>query len=59
MSPQASEIAATRSQDGLYANIKPKGGKPLSDIKKLIAKPADLLKGVPEIKEKWRDTFGI
>jgi iron(III) transport system substrate-binding protein len=59
MSPQASEIAATRSQDGLYASIRPKGGKPLSDIKKLIAKPADLLKGVPEIKEQWRDTFGI
>jgi iron(III) transport system substrate-binding protein len=59
MSPQASEIAAARSQDGLYASIRPKGAKPLSDIKKLIAKPADLLKGVPEIKEKWRDTFGI
>jgi iron(III) transport system substrate-binding protein len=59
MSPQASEIAASRSQDGLYASIKPKGGKPLSEIKKLIAKPTDLLKGVPEIKEKWRDTFGI
>ena len=57
--PQASEIAASRSQDGLYASIKPKGGKPLSEIKKLIAKPTDLLKGVPEIKEKWRDTFGI
>jgi iron(III) transport system substrate-binding protein len=59
MSPQASEIAATRFQDGLYGSIKPKGGKPLSEIKKLIAKPTDLLKGVPEIKEKWRDTFGI
>ena len=59
MSPRASEIAASRFQDGLYTAIKPKGGKPLSEIKKLIAKPADLLKGVPEIKENWRDTFGI
>ena len=59
MSQQASEIAASRFGTPMHAAVKLKGGKPLSEIKTLIAKPMDLLKGVPEIKEKWRDTFGI
>jgi iron(III) transport system substrate-binding protein len=59
MSPQASQISVARFGESMHASVKPRGGKPLSEIKTLVAKPMDLLKGVPEIKEKWRDTFGI
>jgi iron(III) transport system substrate-binding protein len=59
MSQQVSELTAAHFATPMHAAVKPKGGKPLSEIKTLIAKPMDLLKGVPEIKEKWRDTFGI
>jgi iron(III) transport system substrate-binding protein len=59
LSKEASELAAARFQEGPHAEVKVKGAKPLTELKTLIAKPTDLLTGVPEIKEKWRDTFGI
>lgn len=37
----------------------PDGAKPFSDVKLIHANPAEIEDGVPEIKEKWRDTFGV
>lgn len=60
LSQEASDLAATRFQEAPHAKAKPpKGARPLTELKTLVAKPGDLLTGVPEVKEKWRDTFGI
>ena len=59
MRPQASEIALNSQQDTIHLGPAPKGGKARTDIKTLIAQPEALLKSVPELKGKWRDTFGI
>jgi iron(III) transport system substrate-binding protein len=34
------------------------GGKPLSEIKLLTLTTAEIAKGIPEVVEQWRDTFG-
>jgi hypothetical protein len=33
--------------------------KPLDQIKLIGATPEEIEKGVPEAKERWRDTFGV
>jgi iron(III) transport system substrate-binding protein len=35
-----------------------RGGKPLSEIKLLTLTTAELAKGIPDVVEQWRDTFG-
>jgi iron(III) transport system substrate-binding protein len=35
-----------------------RGGKPLSEIKLLTLTTAEIAKGIPEVVEQWRDTFG-
>ncbi len=37
----------------------PKGSKPLSEINLIGAPPDEIEAGIPEVKELWRDTFGI
>jgi iron(III) transport system substrate-binding protein len=37
----------------------PPGVKPLDQIKLIGATPEEIEKGVPEAKERWRDTFGV
>lgn len=37
----------------------PEGAKPLDQVKVISPTPQDAEKGVPEVKELWRDTFGI
>jgi iron(III) transport system substrate-binding protein len=37
----------------------PEGGRPLSEITLLAPSIAELEKGVPEVREAWRDTFGV
>ena len=34
------------------------GGKPLSDVKLLTLTTGEIAKGIPEVVEQWRDTFG-
>lgn len=58
-SPEASVVSLTGQQDGIHPNSTPKGAKPFQELKALVAKPEALVKGIPDIKEKWRDTFGI
>ena len=59
LTEEASALSNARFQEPLHASITPKSGVALSSIKTLIAKPEALLKAIPDIKEKWRDTFGI
>jgi len=37
----------------------PPGALPLDQVKLLTATPQEIEKGVPEVKELWRDTFGV
>ncbi len=37
----------------------PEGAPPLESIKLLSATPREIETGVPEVKEQWRDTFGV
>jgi iron(III) transport system substrate-binding protein len=37
----------------------PDGAKPIDQIKLITATPQEIESGVPDIKEAWRDTFGV
>ncbi len=58
-SADASRISVETFGESIHDAVKPKAGKPLSEIKTMIAPPDKLLKGLAEVKEKWRDTFGV
>lgn len=58
-SPAASQIAVDAFGESIHAAIKPKAGLPLDQLKTIIAKPPLLLKAQSELKEKWRETFGV
>ncbi len=58
-SPAASQIAVDAFGESIHAAIKPKAGKSLDQLKTIIAKPDLLQKAQPELKEKWRETFGV
>ncbi len=60
-SPAASEHSVQSFfGESIHASVKSReGGKPLAEIKTMIAPPEQLLKGLPEVKDKWRDTFGV
>lgn len=60
-SPAASEHSVQSFfGESIHAGVKSReGGKPLAEIKTMIAPPEQLLKGLPDVKDKWRDTFGV
>jgi len=58
-SAEASRIAVESFGESIHDAVKPKAGKPLAELKTLIAPPDKLLKGLAEVKENWRDTFGV
>ncbi len=37
----------------------PEGAKPIDQVKLITATPQEIETGVPDIKEAWRDTFGV
>jgi iron(III) transport system substrate-binding protein len=37
----------------------PKGALPFDQVKLISATPAEIEDGVPDVKERWRDTFGV
>ena len=37
----------------------PPGAKPLNEIKTIRPTVEEIDKGIPEVNEQWRDTFGI
>jgi iron(III) transport system substrate-binding protein len=58
-SPEASVVSLTGQQDGIHPGSTPKGAKPFLELKAIVSKADALVKGIPDVKEKWRDTFGI
>ena len=58
-SSQASRISVAHYVESRHAEVTPTVGKPLGSVKTLLPSAAKLHKGIPEIKERWRDTFGI
>jgi iron(III) transport system substrate-binding protein len=58
-SPEASVVSLTGQQDGIHPGSTPKGARPFQELKTIVANANALVKGIPDIKEKWRDTFGI
>jgi iron(III) transport system substrate-binding protein len=59
LSEEASKVMVGDFGESLHANVPGNpGGKPLKELKTLVTPGAELLKGVPPLKEKWRDTFG-
>ena len=58
-SPAASQVAVDAFGESIHAAVKPKAGKSLDQLTTIIAKPELLLKAQSELKEKWRETFGV
>ncbi len=58
-SAEASKISVDAFGESIHDAVAPKAGEPLSKIKTMIAPPDKLVKGLAEVKEKWRDTFGV
>jgi iron(III) transport system substrate-binding protein len=46
--------------DSINKHVKPlPGAKPLTEVKTIRPTYEEILKGIPEVKEQFRDTFGI
>jgi iron(III) transport system substrate-binding protein len=59
LGPEFAELAARDHLAPVRADAPPSlGGKTLSEIKLLTLSTAEIAKGIPEVIEQWRDTFG-
>ena len=57
---EAAEVQVKDHQLSVIKGIKPApGAKPLEQIKVIRPTEEEITKGIPEVKEKFRDTFGI
>jgi iron(III) transport system substrate-binding protein len=60
LSREASEVGVRHNQDPVNKHVKPQeGGKSIAEIKTVRPTYEELEKGIPEVKELFRDTFGI
>jgi iron(III) transport system substrate-binding protein len=59
LSPDFAEASAREHMVPVRADGPPAlGGKPLSEVKLLTLSTTEIAKGIPEVVEQWRDTFG-
>ncbi|HEY0419655.1 MAG TPA: extracellular solute-binding protein [Acetobacteraceae bacterium] len=59
LSEEASQVSVEMRGESLRADVLPKpGARPFSDFKYYRPSIAEIVKGVPEVIEQWRDTFG-
>ena len=59
LSEEAARIAVKFRGDSLRPEVKPlAGAKSLNEVKLIRLTPAEILQGIPEVIEQWRDTFG-
>jgi iron(III) transport system substrate-binding protein len=59
LSDDYSKLAVSNHGDPVHPGVAlTSGQKPLSDVKLLTLTVAEIAKGVPEVIEQWRDTFG-
>jgi iron(III) transport system substrate-binding protein len=57
---EAAEVQVKNHQLSVIKGIKPApGAKPLEEIKVIRPTEEEIAKGIPEVKEQFRDTFGI
>ena len=57
---ECGEIMVKQSQDPVNKNVKPgTGGKALNQIKTIRPTYDEILRGIPEVIEQFRDTFGV
>lgn len=60
LSIEASKINVSEFSEPMRPEVPPaSGGKPLSEVKTIRPSFEEIEKGIPEIKELWRETFGI
>ncbi len=60
MSPAHSKVTVEFWGDSMHAGIPgPPGTKPLNEVKTIRPTVEEIEDGVPEVKEQWRDTFGV
>jgi iron(III) transport system substrate-binding protein len=53
-------VMVSQHQDPVNKHVKPMaGGKSIAEIKTIRPTPAEIEKGIPEVKELFRETFGI
>jgi iron(III) transport system substrate-binding protein len=57
---ECNDIMVQQHQDPVNKFVKPApGGRPLAEVKTIRPSYDEILKGIPEVKEQFRDTFGI
>ena len=60
LSRECGDIMVKQSQDPVNKHVKPgTGGKPIQQIKTIRPTHDEILKGIPEVIEQFRDTFGV
>ncbi|ONG58127.1 Tat pathway signal protein [Pseudoroseomonas deserti] len=58
--PEYFRVTRAFFNESLRADVPPpEGSRPLEQVKVIMPTPEEIEKGVPEVKEQWRDTFGI
>ena len=59
-SKECNDIIVKFRGDSINKHVKPlPGAKPLTEVKTIRPTYEEILKGIPEVKEQFRDTFGI
>jgi iron(III) transport system substrate-binding protein len=60
LSREGNEVMVQQYQDPVNKNVKPMAGaRPLTDVKTIRPSATEIEKGIPEVKELFRETFGI
>jgi iron(III) transport system substrate-binding protein len=60
LSREGNEVMVSQHQDPVNKHVKPMaGGKSIADVKTIRPTAAEIEKGIPEVKELFRETFGI
>jgi iron(III) transport system substrate-binding protein len=60
LSKDAAEVSVKSHALAVVKGVAPApGAKPLEEIKVLRPTEEEIAKGIPEVKEKFRDTFGV
>jgi iron(III) transport system substrate-binding protein len=58
--PYLSAVVRETFNDPIHPAVQPPpGSKPMNEIKMIAPTPEEALTGVPEVREAWRDTFGV
>jgi iron(III) transport system substrate-binding protein len=60
LSREGTEVMVQQHQDPVNKHVKPMAGaKSIADVKTIRPTPIEIEKGIPEVKELFRETFGI